>query len=120
MKQLARKIRKDCLYMFPVRNVEDIDLEMLYFECNEGWNKLIYSALKEISQLDTTNSIRILQIKEKFGTLRIYTNHVTDEIDDVINKYEQLSSVTCEVCGKPGKCGNTGGLIKTLCKECSI
>ncbi len=64
------------------------------------------------------NYIEATQVKEKFGTLRIYTNHGTDEIYDEINTAEELSATTCEGCGSRGK-RRTGSWIRTLCDRCN-
>lgn len=84
------------------------------------------------------------QIKEKYGTLRVYWNFKEIEnyeelksklvkpehLDEYIGKYsdlvdsavdfcEYLSSKTCEVTGKPGKLYSDGWCV-TLCKEEAI
>lgn len=42
----------------------------------------------------------IVQIKEKFGELRVYSSHIIDEIEDeVIPKYKKLADHTCVWCG---------------------
>lgn len=51
---------------------------------------------------------RITQIKEKYGTLRWYDLNNTQEIQDIINKYEDISYRTCVVCGKPATKISTG------------
>lgn len=62
--------------------------------------------------------IQFTQIKEKFGTLRIYTNHCNDYVDGVVAMAESMSAVTCEVCGVPGR-STAGGWIETLCNRCA-
>lgn len=57
------------------------------------------------------------QIKEKFGTLRVYTNATDSYCDGVIAMAESMSAHTCEVCSRPGKPTNKGW-IKILCEEC--
>jgi hypothetical protein len=84
------------------------------------------------------------QIKEKYGTLRVYWNFAEienydeiksklknpDELDEYIKRYdnmvenaidfcEYLSSKTCEMTGKPGKLYSKGWCV-TLCKEEAI
>jgi len=56
------------------------------------------------------------QVKEKFGTLRFYTNMTNDEIDEIIVKAEQKSATICEACGKPGTI-DTFLWKKALCKK---
>ena len=46
---------------------------------------------------------RITQIKEKFGSLRLYCNFASDDLYKIIDYYESLSEKTCIVCGKPAK-----------------
>ena len=62
--------------------------------------------------------IQFTQIKEKFGTLRMYTNGYDDYIDGVVALAEMMSSVTCEVCGVPGR-QTSGGWVQTLCVRCA-
>lgn len=59
----------------------------------------------------------IVQIKEKFGTMRFYVHNGSDRVYDLIDFAEGMSAVTCEVCGKPGKLDENSGWIKTHCVE---
>lgn len=47
----------------------------------------------------------IVQVKEKYGSLRIYhaglPTDIYDKVEAVINKYEDISYHTCCVCGEP-------------------
>jgi len=45
----------------------------------------------------------VVQVKEKFGTLRFYIQAGTDAHYNYISFAESMSAVTCETCGKPGK-----------------
>ena len=60
---------------------------------------------------------RILQIKEKYGTLRWYDANSTKEIFEIINKYENLSYHTCINCGKPATKISTGWICP-YCDNC--
>lgn len=60
---------------------------------------------------------RASQVKEKFGTLRFYMTHSTEEMEAIIDIAVRRSSVTCEECGKPGKLVG-GGWIYCRCREC--
>lgn len=62
-------------------------------------------------------SWRILDIKEKWGGLRLYSNFSPKEVDDVINKYEALSYKTCIICGKPAT-RMSQGWISPYCDKC--
>lgn len=57
------------------------------------------------------------QVKEKFGTLRVYMTSTTDKMDKIIQEAEEKSAKTCENCGEKGKVRG-GGWIKVLCDEC--
>lgn len=60
--------------------------------------------------------IEAVQVKEKFGTLRFYTNYSDEYIDGAISMAEHMSSITCETCGKPGELQGKGWLY-TACEE---
>jgi hypothetical protein len=100
-------------------------------ECSDGWRQLIYFACqlidshkKHIAQSnyeqahkDNVAAFRWSQIKEKYGTLRLYHYGGDEFISGVIAMAERMSAVTCEVCGSPGK-ARGGGWVRTLCDNC--
>lgn len=59
----------------------------------------------------------ITQIKEKFGSLRVYSIGATEEIKKVIKKYEKLSQKTCVNCGAPAT-RITTNWIMPYCDNC--
>lgn len=100
-----------------------------YFETGDGWYDLIYSACKELQEWSDKNNIQItlLQIKEKFGPIRMYYMLTNDnglnvgrsEIDPIIEKAEELSTQTCEKCGSMENVKRTNfGWIKYFCGGC--
>lgn len=56
----------------------------------------------------------IEQVKEKFGMLRVYVRDTNARQAGMIVLAEELSGVTCEVCGSPGTLRNSSWL-RTLC-----
>lgn len=56
------------------------------------------------------------QVKEKYGTLRFYTNGNDEYVDGLISMAESMSARTCETCGSPGKT-RRGGWVRTLCDK---
>ncbi len=54
---------------------------------------------------DYADEVWLWQVKEKFGSLRIYCAplpiDVCNKVETVINKYEKISYHTCCVCGEP-------------------
>ena len=90
------------------------------FECGEGWTPILEKLFEEISKLDRPEGFDIVQVKEKYGNLCVYTNYSTDEIDELIEKAELESETKCEVCGQPGTMTKKHGWYKTLCNTCSL
>ena len=89
------------------------------FECGDGWYKLLKNLVIKISELDTEKKVRVVQVKEKFGTLRFYTGaHSTEAIDDLIWQAEKLSAETCDVCGGKSKVKNKNGWLHNICDIC--
>ena len=62
---------------------------------------------------------RVVQIKEKFGTLRFYVHgQLSDGLRaQILQVEEEESARTCERCGAPGQLRN-GGWRHTYCDEC--
>jgi len=83
------------------------------FERSKGWKKLAEPILQAAKDLD----VKVVQVKEKFGGLRIHLNGGPQWLQDMAYRMEELSYHTCEYCGKEGKPRN-GNWIKTLCEEC--
>ena len=91
------------------------------FECEDGWFDLLGRLTRDIASVDKTQSVRVSQVKEKYGTLRFYIVSGTDKIYDLIDQYEQISGHTCEMCGSAGRLCRTSngyGWYKTLCESC--
>lgn len=87
------------------------------FECGDGWFMILDNLCSSIYYYCKHKKIdfpKVVQVKEKFGTLRFYTNGHDDTIDKLISFAEAMTTSTCEVCGNIGKTRN-GGWIRTLC-----
>lgn len=87
--------------------------DQIFWECGPGWKSIIDPL---ISQADK-ESVRVEQIKEKFGRLRFYVNYASDALYDLIDQAEEASAKVCEMCGKPGVLMSKGGWMKTICAE---
>ena len=57
----------------------------------------------------------VLQIKEKYGTLRFYYHGGDKVVDGMVRMAESMSAVTCEECGNSGKMQHGGSWYRTLC-----
>ena len=74
----------------------------------------------EEHHLGDGEKIEFLQIKEKWGGLRIYTNYGTKELHEMIDKAEEESYNVCENCGLRTDVGlKIDGWHMTLCKYCA-
>lgn len=59
---------------------------------------------------------QVLQVKEKFGALRVYISSSDPGLHAVCDAMGYLSYQTCQECGAPGKV-RSGGWIRTLCDK---
>lgn len=89
----------------------------------EGWNRAFGKQfLKDLKkQLKKDNMLyewRIMQIKEKYGTLRLYCNYGSKELYDLIYSYENKSWNYCIKCGKP-MTHVSKGWISPYCSDCA-
>lgn len=84
----------------------------------DGWlpiiDKLCTAIQARVAEKDLPQ-LKALQIKEKFGGLRFYTDKY-HAFRDLIAHAEDEAGVTCEVCGKPGTL-RSNGWTKTACDE---
>lgn len=91
------------------------------FECGPGWYKIIEKLTNDINaiiQRDKLENCYATTVKEKYGTLRYYMSTETDEISDLIEKAEDETENTCEVCGNPGQMNRNGYWLAVRCNEC--
>lgn len=88
-------------------------------ETNDGWFPLLAKMCHELEQLRLTTNpeVRFEQIKEKFGSLRVYLESGNKDAYNIVSKYEKLSAITCEISGETGKLYIRNGWLKTLCEE---
>jgi hypothetical protein len=93
-------------------------------QCGVGWSTIILDCTAEIAAAlggpEAESRFRVVQIKEKYGTLRYYlrsrpARHAA-AINRAIDRAEERSAVTCEVCGAPGVLRETAtGILHTAC-----
>jgi len=94
------------------------------FSCGDGWYDIIWKLSEKIEKYNEEHKkefkepIEAIQVKEKFGGLRFYTNYSTDEVDKWIREAEDEAWKTCERCGIKENIVHTKGWIYTLCKKC--
>jgi hypothetical protein len=89
--------------------------------CDAGWRDLIERLCVRIeAALRDGERIRILQIKEKFASLRCYwSGEVAPEtavqIMEAVALAKARSACTCEQCGSAGRLYNNAGVYMTKC-----
>lgn len=86
------------------------------FEIGDGWYKPLASAFDRLQErLEAGAFVRLTQVKEKYGTLRIYVSTNDDTCDEIADEAEDRSSKICELCGEPGCLVRRSGWYSTLC-----
>lgn len=93
---------------------EGYDLQLALESVGEGWAPLIREVFEYMEK--TRVHSKIVQVKEKWGGLRIYTDVVHDGLDAKIRDVEKKSFTICEQCGSAGKL-RSGSWYRTLCEE---
>lgn len=99
-----------------------VSLEEALAQVGSGWSDLV----KEVytSMLDYPGT-ELVQVKEKFGRLRIYWDSPQTKKEDasklkpfadVIRLVETRSGNICEVCGDPGKVIDLNGWFSARCQ----
>ena len=98
--------------------------------CGDGWFHIIACLCNNIMnhlhraapalflpwEKVTLPRIEVVQVKEKFGTLRFYTGgYCDDTIYRLISEMEDISAKTCELTGAEGTLHSKGGWLRTLC-----
>lgn len=105
--QNSQRIIDACPTLFETRYDGDVIMPIRFgFECGDGWADLLVELCTHINQhLKTlpkhiSEDIVVLQVKEKYGTLRFYVSSYDEVIESLIQKAEKKSAVVCETCGK--------------------
>lgn len=98
-----------------------------YPTVGDGWRDLLDRALARIAAAvvrePAESEIRIVEIKEKFGALRLYFNSrklsakALAKVREAIDLAEARSACTCEECGAQGRLHDRGGWLLTRCAD---
>ena len=117
-------------YPFLRKNLNNTSDEIEYSwfdDIPKGWalafgEQMCEELLHILRKANYVDEYCIMEIKEKYGSLRWHDGGVPEEIWDEyqtwIDKYEGLSYATCINCGKPATIITTGW-IYPLCDECA-
>jgi hypothetical protein len=85
-------------------------------DVGDGWHDLLDQMHAELVAADPGYGTD--QVKEKFGTLRVYITPWDEPLHAIVVKYENLSASVCEWCGKPGTLDSRYFWRLTLCDDC--
>lgn len=102
------------------------------FQTDIGWNKILEDMIEEICRREefilannlqeNYQLVRIVQIKEKYGGLRVYYDGGTNDsgINLIVSNAEQLADITCQTCGTTENVSKRyiKGWVSTLCEKC--
>ena len=95
------------------------------FECGDGWFPLVYRVSQQITDSAARHpdpgvqDVLAVQVKEKWGTLRLYVHGADAPIQDLIDAAEAQSATICEHDGSPGRLRMRQGHYHTLCDACT-
>lgn len=105
---------------------EDYDYSYTYLDSiprgwrvafGEQWASDVQDAIDKLPE-DKREMVYVLQLKEKYGLFRQYFSHYTNELRDVVYKYEDMSEKTCIGCGATATKISTGW-ISPWCDKCA-
>lgn len=85
-------------------------------ECGPGWHDLLGRLCDRVrTAIRKGGTFRFSQIKEKYGTLRVYWDgrlspEATVQVEEAIALAEARSATCCEICGESGRLYGDGWL----------
>lgn len=111
--EMVQRLRRDFNPLLPASN-SNISFPV-------GWEKVVRRALEKFAEnKNDSNALRVEQIKDKFGGLRIYTNFTSEKIQAIIAYAEDEADNTCMECGYNGDTVVEHPRYQVLCKKCAL
>lgn len=86
--------------------------ELAKLSVERGWHELL-DIVFDLKPKETT----IVQVKEKYGYLRIYVHKPTLRFSTILSECEEKSEKICELCGLPGTLSKEGYTYMTRCEN---
>lgn len=98
--------------------------ECFDFSPPAGWRGIVERLCEKLAERP---NLRVSQVKEKFGGLRVYLHAAhdlpegepTDWANEFVRDAEKEASTTCEQCGATGAKLRGRGWVSTLCDGCA-
>jgi hypothetical protein len=96
--------------------------EKISFRHANGWFYIIDRMSKSLDEHLTSDEelchvFSITSVKEKFGSLIVYSSTSDVTINGILNRAAKESSITCEICGTSGSLNSSTAYMRTLCSE---
>ncbi len=89
---------------FPTLFDENSRIEIYLDIDSKGWLKPVTEMLERlVDEQVNTPALRITQIKQKWGYLRVYGDDFSERADAIVEGAEEKTAATCDVCGAPGE-----------------
>jgi hypothetical protein len=104
---------------------EDTPFGQFGFETPPGWHALLLDLTRdleaEIVKLpEASRGVYVaMQVKEKFGTLRVHMSRWTDALRSLVDAAERRSATTCAHCSEPATMRRKGATMVVMCDVCS-
>ena len=93
------------------------------FACGAGWYPILARLLADLAVIrreDVLTRLRVVQVKEKFGGLRVHVDGGNERIQARIADAETEAATTCEHCGGPSPgLRSHGGWYGNICDSCA-
>lgn len=95
----------------------------MYDDVPKGWKRAFGKIMLEeyreaLIRCNYLDKFQWIQVKEKYGTLRLYSNAAPKEVSDLESKYDHISGYFCIECGRMNVPVLTGGWVEPLCEDC--
>ena len=87
----------------------EADFDEVMKHVPQGWRTVLQKGFERMFASGWDG--KIVQIKEKFGTLRLYQHGYDDTLDEIINDMEEQTAKVCSVCGNPSTCVTKGWIL---------
>ena len=103
-------------YMFESTELDNIPLGWKN-AFGEQWAAEVQEAINKMPE-KVRETVRIMDLKEKWGFFNQDFSYYNDELDKVISKYERLSERICIMCGAPAT-KISRGWVSPFCDVCA-
>lgn len=114
---------KKLIEKFPYLAIEKGYYKSTRLDCVlKGWKEITIQMCEDLNEVlgNFKEEFYIMEMKEKWGMLQVYhgalPEEIYDEIEQIINEYQDISFHTCYICGKSTN-RRTSGRILPICNE---